>query len=260
LLENENLQIIAETDPADLDSGGDGEAAVPVRLLTDFSIYGMNSLELVPIAELLQLQYETGKVYGASGSVKAWSDESDDQEDEPDIVEDDNSVVQPEDQRVKLSSILEVNIHDVSKQRLDRLAVCYFATSKHLTSSDVFSNIYIRTTYAWYILDIPSKSYFRYFERFWIQHRILHLVASTGLSKSPLYNPRVTYSEFMESLNVTPESPDAVAMTVKILGRELTRDDIEADDVVCKPDSFLPSQILNNVANLSEGLRFVNAF
>jgi DNA (cytosine-5)-methyltransferase 1 len=122
LLENENLQIIAETDPADLDSDGDDEAAVPVRLLTDFSIYGMNSLELVPIAELLQLQYETGKVYGASGSVKAWSDESDDQEDEPDVVEDDNSdVLQPEDQRVKLSSILEVNIHDVSKQNLDRL-------------------------------------------------------------------------------------------------------------------------------------------
>jgi hypothetical protein len=71
----------------------------------------------------------------------------------------------------------------------------------------------------------------------------------------------VTYSEFIESLKVTPESPDAVAMTVKILGRELTRDDIEADDVVCQPDSLLPSRILNNVAtNLSEGLRFVNTF
>ena len=44
--------------------------------------------------------------------------------------------------------------------------------------------------------------------------------------------PNLTYNEFIESLKVTPETPDSIAISLKILGRELTVVDVESEDVV----------------------------
>lgn len=87
--------------------------------------------------------------------------------------------------------------------------------------------MYLRTKYAWYILDTPSALYSPFFDGFWLQHRILHLVVSASQE-----NPRITYEQFIQSLKVSTDSSDAVALSMKFLGRELTKDDVDSDDVV----------------------------
>ena len=87
--------------------------------------------------------------------------------------------------------------------------------------------MYLRTKYAWYILDMPSSTYSPFFIDFWLQHRILHLAVTAAMA-----NGRITYDAFVASLKVTPETSDAIAIAIKVLGRELTEDDVESDDVV----------------------------
>jgi DNA (cytosine-5)-methyltransferase 1 len=45
-------------------------------------------------------------------------------------------------------------------------------------------------------------------------------------------NPRLTYEDFIDSLKIDSETPDSVAISLKIIGRELTEDDVQSDDVV----------------------------
>ena len=46
--------------------------------------------------------------------------------------------------------------------------------------------------------------------------------------------PRLTYQEFLQSLQSSTDTPNETAnFTFNILGRDLARSDIEADDVVC---------------------------
>lgn len=87
--------------------------------------------------------------------------------------------------------------------------------------------MYLRTKYAWYILDMPSVSYAPFHIGFWLQHRILHLIVSSAQADS-----RITYEKFLSSLKITPDSSDAVAISMKMLGRELDREDVESDVVV----------------------------
>ena len=87
--------------------------------------------------------------------------------------------------------------------------------------------MYLRTKSAWYILDMPSVTYSPFFTGFWLQHRVLHLVVTAAIT-----NARITYDAFIKSLKVTPDSSDAVAIAVKMLGRELVEDDIKSDEVV----------------------------
>jgi DNA (cytosine-5)-methyltransferase 1 len=87
--------------------------------------------------------------------------------------------------------------------------------------------MYLRTQHAWYILDMPSSTYSPFFSGFWLQHRILHLVVTAAMA-----NTRITFDEFIASLKVTPETSDAIAVAIKVLGRELTENDVESDDVV----------------------------
>jgi DNA (cytosine-5)-methyltransferase 1 len=102
---------VGET-PVDEDEGD-----IPVRILQDFSIYNMETFELVSVAELLNLQFSRS-TFGSSGMVKPWIDEFDDSSKESDT-----SSNNPEDgDYVKLSKILELNIHDLSDdgKELDR--------------------------------------------------------------------------------------------------------------------------------------------
>lgn len=87
--------------------------------------------------------------------------------------------------------------------------------------------MYLHTKFAWYILDTPSVMYSPFFNEFWLRHRMLHLVVSASQE-----NPRITYDQFIRSLKISADSSDAVALSMKILGRELTKDDVESDDVV----------------------------
>lgn len=123
------MQVIGETDPADLsaDSDDDESSDVPVRLLTDFTIYDLKTLQLVPVAELLHIQYGGSTVYAASGTVKPYVENDDDDEDEDEVVDEEEveeSLHQDEGdvQVIKLLKIVEFDIHSVSsrKKKLDR--------------------------------------------------------------------------------------------------------------------------------------------
>lgn len=128
IYEDDNLQIIGETDPADLSADSEDEHDdIPVRLLTDFTIYEMETCNLVPVAELLQIQFDASTIYGASGKVKPYAeDDDDDEDDDGDSIADENSSLQGyrgnDDQIVKLSKILEFDVHHVSlrQKKLDR--------------------------------------------------------------------------------------------------------------------------------------------
>lgn len=120
LIEDEDLVIPGETlfgDSSATDSDGDQDD-VPVRLLQDFTIYDMSTNEAVPVGELLTLKY-VHKTYGASGIVKPWTDNENGEEDADS--EDSISTLDLS-QRVKLSKLLEFDVHyysDMSKS-LDR--------------------------------------------------------------------------------------------------------------------------------------------
>ncbi|KAI0929230.1 hypothetical protein AcW1_006224 [Taiwanofungus camphoratus] len=204
VIEDENLLIPGESVPDELDDS----SSVPIRVLNDFNIYEWNSLRLMQVDELLSLGSEDGYVYGASGIVKPFMDDDDDgYESQTDDLQFDDEP------RVKLSEILEFNVH-------------YVDTRDHPRLLRLDPKIYIRTVFAWYVLDTPSKSYFQFFVEFWIKHRMLHLVISASLA-----DITIDHNHFVESLKVTPDSPDAVALAIKMIGRELTEQDLQSDDV-----------------------------
>ncbi|KAH7923466.1 hypothetical protein BV22DRAFT_1130613 [Leucogyrophana mollusca] len=124
VFEDEDLQVIGETDPADISDSDDESPTVPVRQLHDFSIYEAETLRLVPIAILLDhnLGFKDGVTYAASGRVKPWidNDEWEDEDEEED--EDDEDVSQAELRRIRLTPIRQFTVHDLKKQtrKLDR--------------------------------------------------------------------------------------------------------------------------------------------
>ncbi|KII89181.1 hypothetical protein PLICRDRAFT_160365 [Plicaturopsis crispa FD-325 SS-3] len=202
LVEDENLQVTGETEY------DDDEGSVPVRVLTDFTIYNAITLELVSVAELTMLS--SGTTYGASGIVRPWQSDEDDDEDEDDVVDDESEGdTETADQRVKLSAVTKFNVHDYSRAR------------KRLDSK-----MYICTELAWYILDIPSEQYKPFFTEFWIRHRLLHLIVTSALN-----HPRITRAEFIQSLDVTEHSSDATAAAIAVLGRPLNEADLDSDEV-----------------------------
>ena len=111
-IEDKDLFVLGET-PVDEDEGD-----IPVRILQDFSIYNMETFELVSVVELLNLQFSRS-TFGSSGMVKPWINEFDDSSNESDT-----SSNSPEDDGdyIRLSKILELNIHDFSDdgKELDR--------------------------------------------------------------------------------------------------------------------------------------------
>lgn len=90
--------IPGETEP-ELD---DVDTEIPVRLLDDFTIYDWDTLRLVPIANLLDLG--PGTHYGASGLVRPWTDDTDDDSDT-----DSDEFSSPP--AIKLTPIIELNVH-----------------------------------------------------------------------------------------------------------------------------------------------------
>ena len=111
IIEDEDLFVAGET-PV-----GENEDDIPVRVLQDFSIYDMETSELVSVADLLELQFSRS-TFGSSGLVKPWIDESDESSNESDT----SSNSSEDGDYVKLSKILELNIHDLSDdgKELDR--------------------------------------------------------------------------------------------------------------------------------------------
>ena len=125
LVEDENLQIIGETDPQEFSAtSDDGLVAedMPLRLLNEFVIYNLATQEIVHVGALLELNFAGHLTeYGASGIVEAWAD---DEDMEPENEEGDASEMTFPSQTVKLSRIVEFNVHHVSHRtnKLDGFA------------------------------------------------------------------------------------------------------------------------------------------
>lgn len=144
LLENDDLVIPGETTLEDstateTDSSQDD---IPVRLLQDFMIYNMSTNEAVSVGELMTLKF-VDKTFGASGLVKPWIDNIDAEEDD-DIDSDDNAIHSNLSERVKLSELLEFDIHhysDVLKE-LDRFVdpyrLCIYTFKKSILIFQIF--------------------------------------------------------------------------------------------------------------------------
>lgn len=215
LLEDEDLVIPGETSLNDstVTESDSSQDDVPVRLLQDFVIYDMSTNVAVPVGELMSLKY-VDRSFGASGFVKPWIDDID-EEDDDDSDSDDNVVHSNLSERVKLSKLLEFDIHHYSN-----------------VSKSLDSKIYIRTRFSWYILDSPSAAYKPFFTSFYIQHRLLHLLVTTSLKE-----PRITYDQFVDSLH---RETDENLITYDFLGRELAREDLESDTVSAYIISTLP--------------------
>jgi DNA (cytosine-5)-methyltransferase 1 len=123
LLEDDDLVIPGETslDDSAATESDSSQEDVPVRLLQDFTIYDMSTNEAVPVGELMYLKY-VDKVFGASGLAKPWVENDVDEGDESDTDSDDNAVGSNFSERVKLSKLLEFDIHHYSEvsKSLDR--------------------------------------------------------------------------------------------------------------------------------------------
>ncbi|KAG1743398.1 S-adenosyl-L-methionine-dependent methyltransferase [Suillus lakei] len=209
--EDENFQVIGETDPTEHSDSGNSEG-VPVRILTDFAIYECTTRQLVPIGELINVNLAVNnEMYQASGYVKSHMDDDEYCEDDYDDEDDRNGMSNDEDclQRLRLTEIRKFTIHDI-RQR----------------SRELDDKFYILTNHAWYILDHPSEQYAPFFRGLWLRHRVAHLLVSMALA-----NPRLTYKDFVSALHITPDSPDEVSIALTIIGRELNENDIQSDDV-----------------------------
>jgi hypothetical protein len=90
------------------------------------------------------------------------------------------------------------------------------------------SRIWIKTCFAWYILDEPSQEYQRYYERTYIVHVFACLILQAIRD-----DPECTIEDFKLSLSVTSDSSTALVSAVRVLGRRLTVDDLFSPNIVC---------------------------
>ena len=126
---------------------------------------------------------------------------------------------------VKLSKVLEVwldpNFEDSLVWVSKLFNLSFFSNSQ--------SCIWIRTHYAWYILQEPSQQYWPIFKPILIVYMMSHLIANVLQEK-----PRLYYDEFLKALDseVTLSLFDANVAATRFLGRKLSTSDLQIDTVV----------------------------
>ena len=111
MLEDADLLIPGETEV--LGSSAAAKGTIPIRQITDFTIYDLDTMMLIPFKDVELISPEDkvdGPRFGASGIVKPWTPADDEAfEDERDVLDDDLS--SGEGQWVKLSRIIDTSVH-----------------------------------------------------------------------------------------------------------------------------------------------------
>ncbi|KZT27307.1 S-adenosyl-L-methionine-dependent methyltransferase [Neolentinus lepideus HHB14362 ss-1] len=203
-----DLQLVGE-----VASQVPGQEDLPVRLLSDFCIYEVESREIVDIQNLLFLAKQSPRTrYGASGVVQPYIEEDDFGDDE----DEDEDDIEIGEQHLMLSDIIEFNIY-------------------HVKQGNVDDKMYLKTEYAWYILDMPSSIYKPFYSDFYIKHHIVCLVVSVALD-----DPRTTLPEFLAGVR------DGCfvhfdTLFKSIVGRALLPTDFQLEDMA----SYLLSSLLD---------------
>ncbi|TFK54606.1 S-adenosyl-L-methionine-dependent methyltransferase [Heliocybe sulcata] len=206
LEEAPDLQLIGEVTPDSQEDFPD----IPVRLLSEFCIYEADSGQLVHIERLLLLNKQTCCTrYGASGIVQPYIEDGFDDDE-------DSAELELEEQHLKLSDIIDFNVYDVKHGILD-------------------DKVYIRTAYAWYILEIPSDKYKAYYTDFYVKHHIVCLVVSIAL-----LDPETTLQGFLKALH-SGDFAKFDPLYHSIVGRRLLYEDWQLED----NRSYLLSSLLD---------------
>jgi DNA (cytosine-5)-methyltransferase 1 len=238
LIETADLVIDGETPREELepsesdDDESDDDDDVPVRLIQDFAVYDTKTKELVDFAWLAKADPEEG-FYVASGIVRPWIEDVDNDvrnelPEEESTPESDSSG-----DRVQLSRILEINTHhfDDYKEAFDGFVLCQrFCNSVDESSSN--RKIYLRTEFAWYILDNPSLQYRPHFAPYFIRQRLCHLVLSMALLDNTL-----VLDDFLFRLGTDPLFQDGsvhenLFLPSFVVGQRISREDMESKETV----------------------------
>ncbi|KAF5315922.1 hypothetical protein D9611_004789 [Ephemerocybe angulata] len=203
-----------ESDSEDVQAFNSDDDEVPVRLLSDFTIYDSNSKEVVHAEALLSVETLS---LSASGVVRPWLMTGDDSDEEP-VASEDGYETESEvaghgkRDRVSLTKILELNIHYASKPN----------DGGRLQDD---GKIYIRTKYAWYVLGLPSEAYRPFYTAFWTKHRVTHL-----LFMALRRHPKLDEGAFCAMLPELDEEDSQTATAQDMLGRDLAEEDYESDE------------------------------
>lgn len=111
--ETEDLLVLGESQE------DEDEEELPVRILYDFTIYRSDTMEVIPVAELLLLSYSQNFKFQASGLVRPWvdlsADDSDSSEDDSEGGDQEAILSDKGRDRVSLSKLLEFNVHAQSE-------------------------------------------------------------------------------------------------------------------------------------------------
>ncbi|KAI0222385.1 hypothetical protein L0F63_007074 [Massospora cicadina] len=171
--ESESLEILEE-DPLDYTADPN---TLPVRTLEGFYFYdALNSLKLVSLDEVGADNRDVCAV-GKVKAIREWVDEfaADDESEAGEVGSEDGTNDAAEmDQVVRLSSIF------------------YWEISHTPCGS---SNIFVRTTYAWYKLLYPHPDYARFYVNILKRTRLANIVVNCMVKR-----PNLTYEEFLREL------------------------------------------------------------
>ncbi|KAG2020168.1 hypothetical protein CC2G_005536 [Coprinopsis cinerea AmutBmut pab1-1] len=209
--ETGDLVVYGETSPEDADDGD-----IPVRFITDFHLYRLDSMEVVPMSQLEQGDLEMAS-YGMSGIVQPWEEDSSDDDTLSDIESLHLSSYTDWD-RVRLTRIVEYDVHHV-----DRTGV-------------LDPKLYVRTQYAWYILGEPALTYRPFFAPLWTRHRLTHLFLCAAMEDA-----RLSYSDLQNTLPERDQQTQGITTASDILGREFSAEDLENAEV----NSYLVTKVLD---------------
>ncbi|KAI5900451.1 S-adenosyl-L-methionine-dependent methyltransferase [Schizophyllum commune H4-8] len=194
VLETENLKVYGED--SDSEDDGDDDDEVPMRVLRDFRIFKQNTpKEPVPFDQLVDEPEEELAQYSATGLVEACVDEDSDEEGS-DSADSESMHEAPQTQRIRLSDILEVDVHHCFTKS--------FAEPERPVEYRYNENIYLLTKHAWYKLDSPAASYRKHFQEFARQHRILHTLLREAQKEA-----RLTLEGFKTLLDEIEDDGDA---------------------------------------------------
>ncbi|KAH6916709.1 S-adenosyl-L-methionine-dependent methyltransferase [Coprinopsis sp. MPI-PUGE-AT-0042] len=162
-IENEEFALPGEDDE-------DGPDSIPVRILTDFTIFDPKHMNEMVSLEAMDSDDGLDRAFSAAGYVRVRRAEED-AEDEEDEEEDEQPL-----QYIRLGAILTWSMN------LTKLA----------------DPVYIQTPYAFYVLDVPSKGYTETFKHF-VTPRTLAQTLFAGI----LRRPQLTLAHFLNRLTNT---------------------------------------------------------
>ena len=187
LLESEDLEVIGE-DPG---NGSLSTGTIPVRTLTEFSVFNAETGHLVSLGSLLvPRDSQHLSSFCAVGYVLPATENA---------IDDPEEILESEledCQYIRLSSIRSISLFNLDDdcEVLDRYSIGVVRGGQALMVV-TFRRIWLETKHAWYIVGTPSPAYAKTFREFGLAHELTYTLLS-----SCLQDHQVTVSTFKERI------------------------------------------------------------